>query len=129
MTRPSNAINRRSFLASTAQATAKAAGKKKIKLGIATYSSWHFSDPKVSVETVIDKAGEIGVEGVDLLHRQTDLPEKEPLVAGRRVYLRQLTRRALRNGVCCVCPSHAPDVAHALRGEAHREHRRYQKVH
>ena len=27
-----------------------------VKLGISTYSYWHFRDPKVSVETVIDRA-------------------------------------------------------------------------
>ena len=121
MTQPSNAMNRRSFLASTAlagatlaagtasipaaEAAGKFTGKKRIKLGIATYSYWHFRDPKVSVETVIDKAGEIGVEGVDLLHRQMDLPEKEPLIAEHRAYLQKLKRRAFRNGVSLVCLS------------------------
>ena len=40
---------------------------RKVKLGISTYSYWHFRPPKVSIETVIEKASELGVEGVDIL--------------------------------------------------------------
>lgn len=78
--------------------------RKRIKLGIATYSYWHFRDPKVSIETVMDKAAEIGVEGVDILHRQMDIPEKEPLTAAHRTHLHKLKRHAFRNGleICCV---------------------------
>src|SRR5580765_1928475 len=67
---------------------------KRLKLGVCTYSYWHFRDPKVSVETVIEKAADLGIEGVDFLHRQMDLPEKEPLTAAHRAYLNQLKRRA-----------------------------------
>jgi len=112
-------MNRRSFISSGACLGATLAlrsnaqdpqpaahhGKKRIKLGIATYSYWHFRDPKVSIETVIDKASEIGVEGVDILHRQMDIPEKEPLTADHRSYLRKLKRHAFRNGVELVCMS------------------------
>ena len=81
-----------------------APAKKRLKLGIATYSYWHFRDPKVSIETVMSKAAELGVEGVDILHRQMELPEKEPLTAPHRTYLHQLKRHAFRNGleICCV---------------------------
>ncbi len=81
-----------------------AATKKRIKLAIATYSYWHFRDPKTSIETVMDKAAELGVEGVDILHRQMDIPEKEPLTAEHRAHLHRLKRHAFRNGleICCV---------------------------
>ncbi len=79
--------------------------RKRLKLGIATYSYWHFRDPKVSIETVIDKAAEIGVEGLDILHRQMDIPEKEPLTADHRAYLQRLKRHAFRNGIDLVCLS------------------------
>jgi L-ribulose-5-phosphate 3-epimerase len=117
-------MNRRSFLTTTATAAVATAGtpflqaaseekngashghtRKRIKLGLATYSYWHFRDPKVSIETVIDKAAEIGVEGLDILHRQMDIPEKEPLTAGHRAYCRNLKRHAFRNGVSPVCLS------------------------
>lgn len=88
----------------TATAAAKPAPRKRIKLGIASYSYWHFRDPKVSIETVMDKAAVIGVEAVDILHRQMDLEEKAPLNAEGRAYLRRLKRHAFRNGleICCV---------------------------
>src|SRR5258708_23858093 len=105
------AMNRRSFFASTAclgaglalgaqaQDTkpAAAGARKRIKLGIATYSYWHFRDPKVSVETVIEKAAEIGVEGLDILHRQMEIPEREPLTPAHRSYLQKLKRHAFRD--------------------------------
>jgi len=79
--------------------------KKRIKLGVCTYSYWHFRDPKVAIETVIDKAAQFGVEGVDVLHRQMDIPEKEPLTQEHRTYLRNLKRHAFRNGIELVALS------------------------
>lgn len=55
--------------------------RRRLKLGVCTYSYWHFRDPKISIETVIEKAADLGVAGVDVLHRQMDIPEKEPLTA------------------------------------------------
>ena len=112
-------MNRRSFFTATAglgatlalganareSATAAPAHKKRIKLGVCTYSFWHFRDPKVSVETVIEKAAEFGAEGVDILHRQMDIPEREPLTAQHRAYLQKLKRLAFRNGIDLVCLS------------------------
>lgn len=79
--------------------------RKRIKLGISSYSYWHFRDPKVSIETVIDKADELGVEGVDILHRQMDIPEKEPLTVAHRAYLQKLKRHAFTHGIDLICLS------------------------
>ena len=112
-------MNRRSFFSTTACLGAGVAlgaqagepdtnpnrSRKRIKLGLCTYSYWHFRDPKVSIETVIDKAARFGVEGVDILHRQMDIPEKKPLTADHRAYLRKLKRHAFRNGIDLVCLS------------------------
>lgn len=111
-------MNRRSFLTAAAcagasltlplgaqAAKAPPASKKKIKLGIASYSYWHFRDPKVSIEAVIDKAAAIGVEAVDVLHRQMDIPEQEPLTADHRSYLQKLKRHAFRSGIDLSCLS------------------------
>jgi sugar phosphate isomerase/epimerase len=112
-------MNRRAFFGTTAclgaglaagaqaqpAAVGEAGGRKRIKLGICTYSYWHFRDPKVPIETVIDRAAQFGVEGVDILHRQMDIPEKEPLSAEHRRYLQKLKRHAFRNGVDLVCLS------------------------
>jgi L-ribulose-5-phosphate 3-epimerase len=93
--------------AATARQLGAATGapKPRVKLGLASYSYWHFREPKVSIEQVIEKAGALGVSGVDVLHRQMDIPEKEPLTADHRVYLRNLKRHALRHGVGLICLS------------------------
>lgn len=109
-------LTRRSFLASAAlagagltletpAAPAARPARKRIKLGVSSYSYWHFKTTKVPIETVIDKAAELGVEGVDILHRQMDLAEKEPLDAAGRAYLRKLKRHAFRNGIDLICVS------------------------
>jgi sugar phosphate isomerase/epimerase len=90
---------------SHAHAAAKDAPRKKIKLGISTYSYWHFKTAKVPIETVIDKSAELGVEGVDILHRQMDIPEKDPLDAAGRAYLRKLKRHAFTSGIDLICLS------------------------
>lgn len=69
----------------------------KPKLGLSTYSYWHFRDPKTPIETVIEKASEFGAHGVDILHRQMDSEE--------RPYLQKLKRTALVNGVDLICLS------------------------
>ena len=115
----SAAHSRRQFLASTTLAgVALGAGpilvsgaatpkpsRGSIQLGISSYSYWHFKTEKVSIETVIDKTAALGVAGVDILHRQMDLPEKEPLTDEHRVYLRRLKRHAFSRGVSLICLS------------------------
>lgn len=86
-------------------ATSATPAKPRVKLGIATYSYWHFRTEKVRVETVMDRAAELGVEGVDLLHRQMDLGERAPLDAAGRAYLHRLKRHAFRNGLSIPCVS------------------------
>src|SRR6476620_6893920 len=104
-------LNRRDFLTASAltgaslalanpkSAMAGAESQRKIRLGISTYSYWHFRDPKVSIEEVIDQCSALGVQGVDILHRQMDIPEKEPLDPAGRAYLRKLKRHAFVNGI------------------------------
>ena len=109
-------LTRRSFLATAALAAAAPAlgaapaiqttsARKKIKLGVSTYSYWHFKTERVLIETVIDKAARLGVEGVDILHRQMDIPEKEPLTPAHRPYLQKLKRHAFTNGIDLICLS------------------------
>lgn len=113
-------LDRRSFLAASAAAAATSAlgvaasapppapaapaRRGRTKLAVATYSYWHFKTAKVPVETVMDRAAELGAEGVDILHRQMDLGERDPLDATGRAYLRRLKRHAFSRGlsVCCV---------------------------
>ena len=91
--------------ASSAVAAPAPGSKKTVQLAIASYSYWHFRTTKVSIETVIEKTAALGVAGVDILHRQMDIPEKEPLTAAHRSYLQKLKRHAFRNGVSLVCLS------------------------
>lgn len=110
--------SRRSFLATSTlaaaalthpsaahAATPRPTPRPPIKFGISTYSYWHFKTEKVPVETVISKAAALGAEGVDILHRQMDIPEKEPLAPGHRPYLQRLKRHAFRNGIDLICLS------------------------
>jgi len=78
---------------------------RKVRLGISSYSYWHFRSPKVPIERVVDSAANIGVEGVDILHRQMDLEEKAPLTAESRAYCRKLKRHAFINGIDLICLS------------------------
>jgi sugar phosphate isomerase/epimerase len=112
-------MNRRSFLATSSSLAATWAlggqlieparsavvRRKRIKLGISTYSYWHFRTAKVPIETVIDKAADLGVGGVDILHRQMDVPERELLTAAHRSYLQKLKRHAFANGMDLICLS------------------------
>ena len=105
-------LNRRRFLAATALASAGAITRahaatpnQPIKLGISSYSYWHFKTAKVPIETVIDKAAALNVEGVDILHRQMDLEERGPLTAATRSYCQKLKRHAFRNGIDLICLS------------------------
>ena len=79
--------------------------RPRVQLGLSSYSYWHFREPKVTIAQVIEKAAALGVGAVDVLHRQMDLPEKEPLTAAHRTQLRQLRRHALRHGVSLNCLS------------------------
>ncbi|MEO6245011.1 MAG: sugar phosphate isomerase/epimerase family protein [Opitutaceae bacterium] len=125
------ALDRRAFITSAAGAAwalgaspvntmaatlSASVAARRTRLAIATYSYWHFRAPKVSVETVIDKAAALGVEGVDILHRQMEIAEKAPLDAAGRAYLHGLKRRAFTQGlsVCCVSTHQSfvqPDAA------------------
>lgn len=77
----------------------------RFKLGVSSYSYWHFRTAKVPIETVIDKAAALGFEGVDILHRQMEIPEKDPVTSGHRAYLRKLKRHAFLNGVDLIALS------------------------
>lgn len=68
-----------------------------VKLGISSYSYWHFRPPKTPIEKVIEEASRLEVEGVDILHRQMDSEDLG--------YLKKLKRTAFVNGVDLICLS------------------------
>lgn len=69
----------------------------KIKLSISSYSYWHFKKEKYSLFKVIDEAAKLGVEGIDILHRQMESEEN--------AYIQDIKRYAFENGIALTCLS------------------------
>ena len=99
-------MDRRKFLSTAAlvpfagtflQSCGNSIMNSKYKFAIATYSYWHFREPKVTVQEVIDHAANLGAHGVDVLHVQMDNETPE--------YLKSLRQRAENNGVELICLS------------------------
>ena len=62
------------------------------RIAVSTYSFWRFKRGlRMSIEECIEKATEMGFDGIDILHRQMDQEDDS--------YLQSLKRRALVNGV------------------------------
>ena len=132
-------ISRRGFLALSVPASAAVAlraaeappvparpAPARTKLGISSYSYWHFKPQKVAIETVIEKTARLGVEGVDILHRQMDIEEFQKLDAATHAYCLKLKRHAFRAGVDLICLSMhqdfvSPDAAVREKQIAHTE--------
>ncbi len=72
-----------------------AAGR--IKLSVSSYSYWHFKKDKFPIEKVIDEAAKLGVEGIDVLHRQMEGEDN--------AYIQKLKRHAFVNGIALTCLS------------------------
>lgn len=101
---------RRSFLKNTALSTAalvtptfaqtqqpviKTASR--IKLSVSSYSYWHFKGDKFPIEKVIDQAAKLGLDGIDVLHRQMEGEDN--------AYLQKLKKHAFLNGIAMTCLS------------------------
>lgn len=78
-------------------ASAQTRTSSRIRLAISSYSYWHFKTEKFPIEKVIDESARLGVQGVDVLHRQM---ESEDIG-----YLQKLKRHAFRNGIDLICLS------------------------
>jgi sugar phosphate isomerase/epimerase len=62
------------------------------RIAVSTYSFWRFKDGlKLSIESCIDQAAEMGFDGVEILHIQMEKETNE--------YLQNLKRRAFVNGL------------------------------
>ena len=99
-------MNRRKFISTAAfapfagsflQSCGKINMNSNYKFAIATYSYWHFREPKVTVQQVIDHASNLEVEGVDVLHVQMDNETPE--------YIRSLRTRAEDKNIELICLS------------------------
>ena len=67
------------------------AGWKGNRIGVSTYSFWHFRKERVEVADCIDRAAAMGFDGVEILHRQMSSESNE--------YLQKLKHRAFVAGV------------------------------
>jgi L-ribulose-5-phosphate 3-epimerase len=65
--------------------------KRRTRFGVSSYSYWHFKGDKVPIESVIEDAGRMGFDGVEILHRQMTSESTD--------YLNRLKRLAFRNGL------------------------------
>ncbi len=62
------------------------------RIGISTYSFWQFRNEELrDLETCIDRAADMGFDGVEILHRQMQREDND--------YLQRLKRRAFANGL------------------------------
>jgi sugar phosphate isomerase/epimerase len=62
-----------------------------LKLGVSSYSYWHFTPQKTAIEYVIDQAAALGLVGVEVIHQQLESEDN--------AYLQRLKRHAFQNGV------------------------------
>lgn len=69
----------------------------KIKLSVSSYSYWHFKGDRFPIEKVIDEAASLGLEGIDVLHRQMESEDN--------AYLQKLKKHAFVNGIAMTCLS------------------------
>ena len=70
---------------------APAAAPERIRFAVSTYSYWHFEEQKYPVQKVIEQAGSLGFDGVELLHRQMD--------GETPAYLNSLKQAAFKHGL------------------------------
>ncbi|MBO0800594.1 MAG: sugar phosphate isomerase/epimerase [Blastocatellia bacterium] len=65
--------------------------KPRIRIGVSTYSYWHFDKVKYPIEKVIEDAARIGFDGVEILHRQMESEDRK--------YVNNLKRMAFSLGL------------------------------
>ncbi len=69
----------------------------RIKLSVSSYSYWHFKGDKYPIDKVIDEAARMGLDGIDILHRQMEGEDN--------AYIQKLKRHAFENGIALTCLS------------------------
>jgi L-ribulose-5-phosphate 3-epimerase len=63
----------------------------RIRIGVSTYSYWHFERVKYPIEKVIENAARLGFDGVEILHRQMEGEDRK--------YVNNLKRMAFSLGL------------------------------
>lgn len=62
-----------------------------LRLGLSSYSYWHFTPEKVPLSVIVDKAADSGVMGLEILHQQLESESNS--------YLQSVKRQAFRRGL------------------------------
>lgn len=62
-----------------------------LRIGVSTYSFWHFKGDRPEIEQCIDRAAEMGFDGVEILHQQMRSEENG--------HLQELKQRAFTQGL------------------------------
>jgi sugar phosphate isomerase/epimerase len=62
-----------------------------MKLGVSTYSYWHFTPERTPIEHVIEEAARLDLDGVEVLHRQ--------MASEENAYVQKLKRLAFIHGL------------------------------
>jgi len=62
-----------------------------LRIGVSTYSFWHFKGEPIDIAHCIDRAAEMGFDGVEILHQQMGGEDN--------TYLQELKRRAFTQGL------------------------------
>ena len=79
------------WLGAAPDESGKARAPRPLRIGVSTYSFWHFKRDRVEVADCIDRAAAMGFDGVEILHRQ--------MSGESNGYLQDLKRRAFVNGL------------------------------
>jgi sugar phosphate isomerase/epimerase len=66
-------------------------GIRPLRIGVSTYSFWHFKGDRVEIADCIDRAADLGFDGVEILHQQMRSEDNG--------YLQELKRRAFTQGL------------------------------
>ena len=72
-------------------AASRPLSRRRPRIGVSTYSFWHFAEKKVEIADCIERAAEMGFEGVEILHQQ--------MSSETNAYLQDLKHRAFVNGM------------------------------
>lgn len=73
------------------EAVAAATPAQPIRIGVSTYSYWHFDKVKYPIEKVITNAARLGFDGVEVLHRQMESEDRK--------YVNNLKKLAWEHGL------------------------------
>ncbi|MBA2353580.1 MAG: sugar phosphate isomerase/epimerase [Acidobacteria bacterium] len=94
---PETAHAQRTRAATSSEPQPLVKGPGRVKIGVSSYSYWHFKPEPYPIERVIDHAASVGVEGVDVLHVQ--------MTGESNGYLQSLKKRAFVNGIDLIALS------------------------